>query len=217
VLQCLINGKTEAGRRKPPRERISKHNEARILAVPIPEVYQIHHAVADSALVPAIGTVRRMQALHAFGYTLTYLAGELGWTVTNASRLYDDTTAQVLARTAREVDLLFRRLQMTPPPDTFGSRRARARGLAKGWALPLFWDEDSIDSRLVGDYYVQDARRDKRTKVHFAVTYAELINLGYSDNDIARRMGIQLESLQRQKDRHAGMVWLELTEEGIAL
>ncbi len=194
ALASLVNGRSERG--SAPSHRVSARTAESVLAVEIPEV--AHHDVADHQLVDAIGTVRRAQALVAFGYPRSYIAGRLGMTPSNASRLFNPATLRVLARTARQMEQIFAELETTPGP----SRRARNEGARNGWQVPLAWDDDELDTFTpVLDDPTPDQQPDA---VDFAETYRELRYLGYSDTDIARREGIQLDSLY-QRLRRAGL------------
>lgn len=140
-LQILLNGRPERG--TPPSRRITTKNAEAILAVEIPVA--THRVVAAGTRVDAIGTIRRLQSLVAFGYTRTYLGQRIGWSVHNIGRLLDQSTLQVNADTAIKVEALFRELQMTPGP----SVRARNDGVRRGWSLPFDWDEDELDTFTV--------------------------------------------------------------------
>lgn len=190
ILQSLMRGKTRDGRREPPSHRVSRRTAERILAVPIPDVP--HGLVAGGARVPAVGTVRRLQALVAFGYTRTYLGQRIGWSVANMPRLLDPATEQVNADTARKVAELFAELQMAPGP----SVRARNDGRRRGWAPPFAWDEDKIDDPNAEP----DLGRPER--LSFPERYAEMRDLGLGDEQIASRLGITPASLERQLWRH---------------
>lgn len=190
ILQSLTLGKARNGRREPPSRRVSRRTADRIMAVPIPEIP--HGLAANRARVPAIGTVRRLQALVAFGYTRTFLGERIGWSATNIPRLLDPATEHVNADTARKVAALFADLQMTPGP----SVRARNDGQRRGWAPPLAWDEDTIDDPTAQPDLGSEER------LSFAERYTELRHLGFNDAEIAARMGITEASLERQLWRH---------------
>lgn len=147
-IQVLMNGRPERG--TPPSRRIARRTAEAISAVQVPDV--VHHVVAPGERVDAIGTIRRLQALVAFGYTRTYLGERIGWSVYNMGRLLDVATGKVNADTARKVEAIFRELQMTPGPST----RARNEGVRKGWTLPFDWDEDELDTFVVdlGDEHI---------------------------------------------------------------
>lgn len=141
--------------------------------------------------VAAVGTVRRMQSLAAYGYPRTELLARLD--IPGAAEdLFDPTTRVVTAAIAQRVRALFARLEATP-----GScPEARADGRRRGWRVPLAWDEDALDDPAGRP----DTSRDKPQS--FAARYTELRELGYSDLLIINKMGIKPKSLARQLARH---------------
>lgn len=197
-INCLIHGRPDRG--TGPSKKIHKDWANKLLAIPLPEVP--HHLAAPRQVVPAIGTARRLQALMAIGYTQAFLSKAIGFAPTNGCRLFHpERQNSVQAATARRVENLFNRLQLTPGPST----RARRFAQRNNWAPPLAWDEDTIDN--------PDARPDRggANPAGFVERYRELRDeLGQSDINIAARLGIQLGSLERQLIRHGLTVSAEL-------
>lgn len=156
----------------------------RVLAVPIPS-----KMVDGGALVDATGTRRRLQALMVIGWPLRLLGVEMqrdGDVLGEAIR-----TRRVKAKTAADVAAVYERLCMTPGPSDQGRRRA----LAKGWVPPLSWDDidDPDETPDMGDV----------VKVEFPDQFRELReHCGLPLDQIADRMGVKLESLERQLMRH---------------
>jgi hypothetical protein len=101
--------------------------------------------LAPYARISGVGTVRRVRALVAIGWTLTEIAAGVGWSVANLCDLVSGRTAGVAVRTARLVAGLYERLSMTP---STGPRAGRARSMARsrGWVPPLGWNEGAIDN-----------------------------------------------------------------------
>lgn len=91
------------------------------------------------ALVPAVGTARRLQALVAFGYTWLALENRLGLSRRSLRCIAVGTNSRVLRSTAENIALLFEELSATPGPSSY-ARKIAAR---HGWVPPLAWD--SID------------------------------------------------------------------------
>ncbi|UXA19508.1 hypothetical protein [Mycobacterium sp. SMC-4] len=188
-----------AGRKGKALQRMSAANAEKLLAVQPATVP--HAAAADHQPVGALGTRRRLQALVAFGYTGEDLAQRLSLTTTTLSAILTGRRDSVLAVTARAVEKLFSQLQTTPGR----SQRARNRGTANGWPVPLAWDEDTIDHPAATPAHVPAAG------VPFLETYSELRDeLRLPDWQIARRLGIKLSSLERRLDRHGRSVSPEL-------
>ncbi|WP_157680191.1 hypothetical protein [Mycobacterium dioxanotrophicus] len=170
-------------RRVQTAERIRKATEAKVFSIPVPE-----SLVRTRAHVDAIGTTRRIQALVALGWTQGQIAAELGTKQTAVSAIA--LRGKVTAETAIAVKELFERWSMTLGPSSL----TRLRAIAKGWAPPLAWDEldDPGEKPNLGS----------RRRVPFPERYRELRAMSLSDEMIARRMGIDPESLERQLMRH---------------
>ncbi len=102
--------------------------------------------------LPAIGTMRRLQALAALGHTFARIADGLGMSQAGAHHLATRDRAYVRATTAAKVDALYDAWSMTLPPETTSAERKAAtyaRGVARkhGWAPPLAWDDIDTDPR----------------------------------------------------------------------
>lgn len=142
-LWKLVYGAPQADGDTRRSSRIRGTTETRLLAV-TPDL----PSYADGAIVDATGTRRRLQALVAIGWAQAQLARRLGMTPANLSAIM--RRAQVLAATARKVQVLYGELSMSLPPDETPHQRAsssRARGYAEArrWPPPLAWDDDAID------------------------------------------------------------------------
>lgn len=168
------------------KQKIQRITEARVFAIPMPDFCH----PTRSIYVPAIGTRRRLQALMAFGWSTAAIGRELGVTQSMVSSI--GQREFISGKSAATVAAVFDRLQMTPGP----SVKARQMAACKGWVPPFAWDEDAIDnpaaSPLTGG-----------RKVKFDEKYTELCDLGFSQQEIAARMGISEKSLIRQVHRHA--------------
>jgi len=152
--------------------------------------------VADAARVDATGTRRRLRALVAAGWPNVTLAAEMGYPKAVFSCLLADGQGLVAAVTARRVQELFTRLQLATPPDIAALRRSRLRGCRHGWPPPLAWDEDSIDD--------PDTQPHVGGREDFADIVADHRYLGRDDREIARRLGLKLDTLQARL-RRAGI------------
>ncbi|MFF7067345.1 helix-turn-helix domain-containing protein [Streptomyces pseudovenezuelae] len=139
-LQCILKGRPERG--TGPQEKIRPVLAAAVLAVE-PTLDNLGGAVVISAL----GTVRRLQALVAAGWSQEHLAVELDMSSTNVSRLINGDA--VIVRTARRVRDLYD-LLWNVDPGQHGARpddvtRTKARAATAGWAPVGAWDEDTLD------------------------------------------------------------------------
>lgn len=135
---ALLTGRSRTKVRQPAL-KIGRHVAAAILAIPTPSEAE----VAGGVLVDSTGTVRRLQALIAGGYTLTWLGGQLGIAVSNMGHTMGG--CPIRASTARRVTALYERISHLPGPST----RSRNRAQRRGWAPPLAWDDDTIDDLSV--------------------------------------------------------------------
>lgn len=97
-----------------------------------------------TALVPATGTTRRLQALVATGQTQTTLAELLGRTVGNLSPIVNGHRDRVTVATHDAVKVLFDALWNQHPE---GPAHDAARRIAKRhrWLPPLAWDDPDTD------------------------------------------------------------------------
>lgn len=164
---------------------VQARTAAKIMGVPVPETY-----VAGGACVPAVGTHRRIKALVAIGYPQVFLAKELGL---HEGRLAITLRQQhVLASTAAKVAELYDRLSGTPGPSNWSRSRARKRG----YASPLAWDEGTIDD--------PDAEPNfgEAKVIYFKDRYADIRQFESNRENIARRLGMSEDSLERMLTRY---------------
>lgn len=173
----------EAGKYKTIRRR----TQDAILAVPL-----LRQVIDADGLVLAIGTSRRIRALCAIGWSMDYIGDRIGGVPRAHVRRF--TVAQhISAHRAAQVAALFNELQLTPGPGEVTRRRARAAG----WALPLAWDEDTIDDPDARPDFGDGAR-------NLADLIADERSLGRDDAEVARRWGLKLDTLQARL-RRAGI------------
>jgi len=190
ALGRLINGSLYRG--SGPTKRMHRRTADAILAIAIPTAP--HLRVAPGHLVDAIGTVRRGQALVAFGYPRSHIAARLGLTPANATHLFKDSTQHVRAATAAKMAALFCELENRPGI----SLRARREGKRNKWPVPMQWDDD-IDMPSAAPQTTAKLRA-----TAWAERYVEMRDfLQLTDRQIADKLGIQMDSLERQKVRHA--------------
>lgn len=137
-LGALVNGRD--GRLQ---QRVRGETARRILAVTPDKSNR-----APNSTVDGIGTRRRLQALAALGWPISWLADLLDRDPTNLGRAVH--SGQVTARTAADVAALYDRLWDTHPPIGTGRRRravmdALRRAADQGWLTPLAWDDPDHD------------------------------------------------------------------------
>lgn len=181
----------EMGRR-PVSGTCFRKTAEQILAIPVP-AHPHGGELASGAKVSAAGTVRRLRALTAAGYTSMDIAERLKVHHQIVSYLQLGHQPSVTAKTARAVDRLFRELQLVPGP----SDKARNRAARRGWNVPFSWDENEIDNPLARPHV---ARKSAATRLD---EYRDLKAMGLPDVMIAERMGIKRESLEQLLRRAA--------------
>lgn len=166
-------------------DRVQARVERKVLSIPVPE------RVIAGGTIPAIGTIRRLQALAAMGWPFTMIGPMLGHHERYPSQLMRRTV--VLSSTAAKVDEVYRELAMKPGPSDWV--RTVARG--KGWQTAFAWDDidNPGEAPDVGE----------RVRVSRTEQIEELREIGVTDVcQIATRLGIQPGSVERQMYRAMG-------------
>ena len=149
------------------------------------------------ARVSSLGVTRRLQSLAAIGWSAEDLAPELGFTAVRVRALRSGRRPAVHAATHRHVDEVWERLAMQPRPGV----RMRALAERGGWPPPLAWDDiDDPDEHPTG--WRPDAQV-ARPNGSTAENVSFLSELGESDEAIAHRLGIDVQSVQRARLREA--------------
>lgn len=148
--------------------------------------------------VPKTGTVRRIRALQALGWTVEEIAaaagvdyGTLRGTVRIGNRVYRSTAERVAAA--------YERLHMIPAPDSVASRRARAMAKRRGWEPPLAWNDIDYDQAPITDAA-------SRAKAHDTTLedFDWLISQGESPELSAARVGVSFEHSRSSRFRAGG-------------
>jgi hypothetical protein len=116
--------------------------------------------------VPAIGILRRIQALHALGYTGPQIADHAGISVHSLRSIAYHDSAVVLTTTARKVIDAYEALCMVRPIGQYANR-ARAIAARRGWPPPLAYDDiDDPDEQPRGWQYAGIDRKSRRDILH---------------------------------------------------
>lgn len=154
--------------------------------------------VGNSATVPSRGTVRRIQALQAIGWTQREIAEAAGVPVASlrnpvvrGSRVYR-ATADAVARA-------FDKLAMTPAPESRNSRYLRTVAAREGHASPLAWDDIDHDEHPAidaGDHEQADEVLIDRFLAgdRMETTFADRVGIAYA----WRQSGRSISSLERE-------------------
>lgn len=175
-IVVLVNGIPHLGRG--PSKQVRRDLAEKVLAILVPTA-ALHRSMRGNASVPSVGTVRRLQALVAGGWTQALIAGELGIAPSDVGRLCREGV-RVSAKTAQRVEDLHRRWEMMPGP----SDRARARAARLGWVPALAWEEDRIDD--------PDARPAQAGlgRLSILARYLDLRGIGCTEEDTLGRLGV---------------------------
>lgn len=161
-LWKLLYGTVRPDGSRIPTKRIRRDVAERLLAVELD--------LASGANVPARGTVRRVRALIALGWSQNRLAEQLGFTPQNFSQIVHETRPCVTVRTAEAVKALYDELSMTHPTATGrsqlgGINRAKRYAARNGWLPPLAIDDECLDDDFDGGQLVIDLPADDLDEV----------------------------------------------------
>lgn len=166
---------------RPPRKQISKVLEAKLLAV-TPDM-------APGSNVDSLGSIRRLQALVAIGWSQHRLAEILGMFPGNFGKVIHGGRGGIRQATARRIEEIFNENWNTPPEahnrfERAGITRAKREALAKRWVPAAAWD-DIDDPTEVPKADLRDESGDSRPSgvVEKLDRLDLLIQDGYGDND----------------------------------
>lgn len=105
-----------------------------------------HYAIGYRAHVPALGAMRRIQALRAIGYTVKQLSEATGLSEVYLSQLSLGVRS---TRLSREIDQrireVYRTLCVQPLHKSYSAKRARLAAQKHGWYPPMAWDDIDTD------------------------------------------------------------------------
>lgn len=162
-------------------------------------VYQKRYRLdRQPRMIAATGTRRRVEALHALGYSSNQIAQRLGWTARQVQFVRKSTN--VFARTAEKVSRLYDEIGMTPPePNTPAERMSVtrtqrwARGM--GFVPPLAWDD--IDN----DPAPAEVTHMRHRSTDLLAEYEHLIACGESHEQALRQLGVQADAIHTARIR----------------
>jgi len=145
-------------------------------------------ACSPTTFVPAVGTVRRVQALMSIGYTLNSIAQDVGMYRTALGNVLNGKRATVTVATAVAMARVYSRRSKTSGP----SLRARLYAARQGWSGPLAWDAASIDDPKARPE--TDTTQAPESIRDIAAARADEIKhlgrFGVAEEEIARRVGV---------------------------
>ncbi len=194
-----VRGLIYPTRGKPPFQKIRRETAMRIMAVPV----EVTSRAANSP-VDATGTRRRLQALVAVGWTVAWLAGDLGRSRTNLRRSM--TSHTVTARTAQRVSDMYERLWDAEPPDQLASQRraseaARAHAARQRWLPPLAWDDIDEDPDPPSSRTPDEDDDLDEVAIERAISGDSTVRLTHAEQiDVVRRMSERGRSIRTIAD-----------------
>lgn len=142
-------------------------------------------------MVPALGYVRRLQALCAIGYGYPTLAAETG---INERTLRHLTIRQwVYRETADRIATTYDRLCMSRPEGQYATR-TRNVATKNGWPPPLAWDDIDDENEQPTDWrYIPPTRAELLT---------ELDHRHAGISEACRVLKVSRDALERWAERH---------------
>ena len=209
-ISAVVYGKPtpDPKERRPPRRRITRDLEARILAIGL--------QLADGATVDGTGTARRLQALVACGWSISKLAARLGFNPSNITPVVHGTR-QVTVATRRAVAALYDELWDAAPPEAdqrarIAASRSRRFAATRGWVPPLAWDDDAID-----DPAAAPASSEATTWGRTVEDVEFLAETGEDLAGVLDRLGIGRDAVYNACTRAGRLdLWRRLTAERVA-
>jgi transcriptional regulator with XRE-family HTH domain len=160
------------------------------------------------------GTVRRLQALAAAGWTLPELGQRLGVCGEAVANLRNTEQDRVLTATAERVEALYDALWHVTPPAGKSSTYAANKAARHGWAEPWQWDGVDIDDPSAEPAVVLEdldevaVERAMLGEPSLTLTRAErieairrLADAGHNDVEIGRRLGITHDAVLKIRER----------------
>ena len=153
-----------------------------------------HEGRNKPGMLPAAGTIRRLQALSAIGWGPAQIAERLGMTTINVQQIRRGRNDTVTRQQHERIEAVYNELQGTAGP----SLATRASAERAGWAPPLAWNDSAIDDPAAQPRGVGAAPTTGRVDLG---EVEHLASFGVSRQEIAQRMNVRLESIERAEMR----------------
>ena len=184
----IVVGSTRTGGR--PRKRVRRETADRILGMR-PSV----DVMADGRTYPAAGLIRRVHALAALGYSMTWTCDQAGIRMSDLHRI--TRTGRTSPGTHLKVDAVYRQVGDTPRVGhTHAEKQSISRTLNRArrekWVPPAGWDDIDLDEApaVADDRVVSLSERRRQDAV-------DLIAGGVAPTLVADRLGMSVKNLQR--------------------
>lgn len=201
-------------------KRVSREKAEKILALQ-PSI----EFLREGALVPALGTHRRIQALVCNGWSLNAISTRLGNDTSNLTTLL--RRDHVRKATHQAVEALFAELwNVQAPTSTWHEKASATRAIryakARRWLPPLAWDDPDTDREpptvedddLVDEMVVELALEGERLRLTPAERrecVSRLHRRRWSDGLIAETIGCNPRTVERIRDE-LGLIAFDQTE-----
>lgn len=164
----------------------------------------------DSALagrrVHSVGSVRRVRALTALGWTCSMIAAQGDVSAGGIQIVRAGKHEQIRAKTAGEITRIYDLLwDQTPPGRTMQERagitRAKNMAAEEGWLPPMAWDDHGIDDL---DYVPDLEALRPEAAASKLENLIDLLDSGVAPGEAAERAGYQLMDSATTALRRAG-------------
>ena len=152
----------------------------------------------EAAVVSAVGSRRRIQALTVIGWSQGEIAELAGMSIRTVWELSTRDREGVLVRYHLAVSRVYDALwDKEPPAVTVGQRtaikkRRKAAG-ARGWAPPMAWDDADLDDPDATPQIAPPGADDIRM---------EMYRQGMTDRQIAKETGANREAIAKWRQKH---------------
>lgn len=150
--------------------------------------------------VPAIGVVRRIEALHALGWSGPQIADTAGISLHSLRSIRYHRSQVVRASTACVIEVAYRQLCMTRPEGRYADRQ-RSMARRRGWVPPLAWDDIDHDLKPWQPTKRTTGRPERVSEV--LAEYDFLTSAGEPPRDAAARLGVTLATIRDYRTRAA--------------
>lgn len=198
-----------------PRRRVRAETAAKLLAVPLSL-----DTAADGAVVDATGTVRRLRALVALGWSMDKVLAGVPVHVEAGRRLIRHGNPRCTAVVARAARRVYDELSIRVPPSGSVAKRMRTLAAGRGWVPPLAWDDETIDDSaakprgagrpraVVDEAAVLRLMRGERVKsrpVDRREAMRRLLDEGLSTAEVAVRLRVTVDAVGASLRRRRGV------------
>lgn len=149
-------------------------------------------------LIDATGPRRRLQALGAAGHSLTAVARHTGLQRENLVKIAFGHRDTVTQRSATIIDIAYMRYA-DERPDNPKAKRTRTLAANHRWAPAAAWNNIDDPAETPEPWLAAG----RHSSADIAAEHAHLVGFGFTDETIAARLGLKLDSLQAALRRAA--------------